>query len=480
MATTDYVKKLEPMENAFEMYISSRLPVGKLEEILSATLSNTEFHGKTKHYTVIMAKRTFNTSEPAFGINIFPAINKMQELAEKMVNEDKPWKTVVDFWHTIDEWTIEMDPRLFDRNTYGLNHKEAVACILHEVGHTVYSDRIVERLLRSYKAVKLSMKIPQKAATKAGYFIFMVPLMVACAGPNLVRNLTRGQNEEKWADSLAKKCGYGDHLVTAMDKLMKEYGRIAATDAQLDKEVDVSSEWAGRMISDMAARRNHLANDLFSNGVKSASGFIKTTNAYILNLMGAGLRENYTGDAVEGEMCGFDPVWGAAVKRRTAITTVMYQADALEHYSVDLMTDEYNAFEANLNFAIKNAEAAMEGLFHKKIKEGLPSWRDIDQYQIEIDRIRNTTDRQLMLDKIYGEIEDIQDFMESIVKNKREFQRYKPEADRMLKVLDNYREQVLGKHTGDDPTADIKTPTDYGFMPPKPKGLFYAPKGYQG
>lgn len=466
---TDYTKKLEPMENAFEMYLSSRLPVGKLEEILSATLSNTEFHGKTKHYNVIMAKRTFNTSEPAFGMTIFPSINKMEELADKMVNSEKPWNTVMEFWRTIDEWTIEMDPRLFDRNTYGLNHKEAVACLLHEIGHTVYSDKIAERLLRSYKAVRLSMKLPQKAATKAGYFIFMVPLMVACSGPNLVRNLTRGQNEEKWSDSLAKKCGYGDHLVTAIDKMIKEYGRQATlTDAQLDKEVDISSEWAGRMISDMAARRNHLANDIFAVGAKTASGFIKTTSSYILNLMGAGLRENYSGDAVEGQ---------------TAIEEILKMGEAaLETYSVDLMTEEYNAFESNLNYAIKNAEMtpAQEGLFHRKVKEGLPSWRVIDQYQIEIDRIRNTTDRQLMLDKVYGEIEDIQDFMESIHRNKREFERYKPEADRMLKVLDNYREQILGKHTGDDPTADILTPTDLGFMPPKPKGLFYAPKGYQG
>ena len=465
MANTDYVKKLEPMENAFEMYISSRLPVGKLEEILSAALSNTEFYGKTKHYNVIMAKRTFNTSEPAFGMTVFPSINKMQELADKMVNEDKPWKTIVDFWHSIDDWTIELDPRLFDRNSYGLNHKEAVACILHEIGHTVYSDRIVERLLRSYKAVRLSMKIPQKAATKAGYFIFMMPLMVACAGPNLVRNLTRGQSEEKWADSLAKKCGYGDHLVTAIDKLIKEYGKLSLTDSQLDKEVDVSSEWAGRMISDMAARRNHLANDIFAQGAKTASGFIKTASSYILNLMGAGLRENYTGDAVES--------W-------TGMTDIMYQADAMENYSICLDSEEYNAFEANMAYALRNAEAAMEGLFHHKIKDGLPSWRTIDQYQIEIDRIRNTADRQLMLDKLYNEIEDIQDFMDSIHGNKREFERYKPEADRMLKVLDNYRELVLGKHTGDDPTADIKTPTDYGFMPPKPKGLFYSPRGYQG
>ena len=96
---------------------------------------------------------------------------------------------------------------------------------------------------------------------------------------------------------MAVKNDYGEHLLSAIDKMVANVG---ATDPKMnvmtmEKETQATCEWSARMVTNMTDRRNKLANDLFHNGIRTNSEYMKETNAKVMTEVGIGLRENYTG-----------------------------------------------------------------------------------------------------------------------------------------------------------------------------------------
>lgn len=459
----DYSAKLKAGEDILETFIARKANTAKVEQVLGSCLTACNFMNLHKNFTVIITKKNLGPNDPFFGVITFPAINKLDGVAQKAADSFTPFKVISEMWRDIEDWVVEIDPRLITDRHMGLNHKEIMACLLHEVGHAVYSDRIPSKIMRAKRGLSLSAKTTDKAALRAGYVLFKLPILAACTVTN-IPNTLNSQHEEYFADKIAKECGYGEYIVSALDKIIAAYGigDVATGEVIADKQIDAEAQWAMRMVQNMTERRNRLASDLFIKGAKSNSEYMKEATASIIDEVGVATREIYTGDAVESIVALRDP-------------------DALTKYKVDLGTAKYSSWDICVEGAITTAEnafnaPAMELFGSGKLKKGLPSWRDIDNIQFAIERIRTNDDRQLVLDIIYSHLEEIKDFME-LARRKGKANRFQAEADRMVIALDRYREQVLNRRI--DPNAAISSRSE-SFQRMVMTGNYKYPAGYEG
>lgn len=426
----NYTDKLAVAEQAITDFITGKSTVQKLENVLGHVLSSCAFCGRSNTYTVTLIK-TDNLKQPFFGARVYPAIDLLEKLVSETVVELHPFKEIAASWHHIDHWVIELDSGLFNRNVISLLPKEIMAAILHEIGHTVYSDKVLERFYRSYKTMYVHMKTAEKDAIKLGYGLFTVPLAVSCGLRSWVRG-KRAIREEFFADRIVHEYGYGDFYVSLLSKIVEAYGNsmIEDNDVECDNVVSERTRWASLNIVDTVRRKNRLKDDMYLASARTPSMYLKALYAKTLNELGVNLRERYTGDAVECtiELLS-DPQLEKAYEMITDTDRFNWFSDAVE---AALHRDKYT-----------RGTPAFESILRNKLKKGLPSWHSIDAIQIEIDRMTNHHDRAFVLDMIYSKMDDINEFLDYIQGDEALMRKYGNEAQKMLDELDAQREAVL-------------------------------------
>jgi hypothetical protein len=346
-----------------------------------------------------------------------------------------PFRELSDAWQHIDHWVIELDSALFDRKDISLVPKEIMAAILHEIGHTVYSDKVLERFYRAYRSMKVHMKCAEKDTIKLGYGLFAIPLAVSCG----VRSWARGKNgikEEFFADKIVKECGYGDFYISLLSKIIEAYGSaiVDSSESEGDNKVSERVRWASLNIVDTTRRRKKLSTDLYLEGAKTPSKYLKVLHSKILNDSGVNLRERYSGDAVE------------------CTVAHLSMKDFDKTFEINCDTERFRQLDSCMEACLhrdryQKGTAAFESILKNKVKQGLPSWADIDRIQIEIDRMTNHHDRAFVLDMIYNKIDEINEFMQYVSSDPVLARKYQPEAQRMLDALEDKREQVLRRNS---------------------------------
>lgn len=421
-------------EQAISDFFNGRSNVQKVESALSSALSACRFYGRDNTYQVSIVK-TDNLKQPFFGARVYPAIDLLEKMVSETVVELHPFRDLTAAWQKIDHWVIELDSGMFNRNVISLLPKEILAAILHEIGHTVYSDKVLERFYRSYKAMYIHMKGAEKEAIKLGYAIFTVPLAVSCGIRSWVRG-KRGIREEFFADRMVNEAGYGDFYLSLLSKIVEAYGdsMADANDMEADNKVSERVRWGAINIVDTVRRKNRLKDDMYLASANTPSTYLKALYAKTLNELGVNLRERYTGDAVE---CSVE---------------IMNRADFTVAYEMITDTERFNwmtdAIESAMNRSkYQPGTPAFESILKSKVKKGLPSWHSIDQIQIEIDRMTNHHDRAFVLDMIYEKMDDINEFMDYISTDPVLVRKYQNEAQKMIDELEAQREAVLRRRS---------------------------------
>lgn len=427
-----YEDKLLIIDDTFSEYLRGKINVAAMEKKVAIALAACQFYNKRNSYTVHVVKN--NTTEPFFGMRIFPDTEAAQKIAENMVVDKFKASDMRDAWQKINKWVIEIDSQCFDRSKLALNPKEITSMLLHEVGHTIYSDKVIERFYRAYQTSYMSMKSAEKDTVKFAYALFTLPLATTC----MLRSWTRGRTaikEEYFADNIVVDNGYGDHYVSALSKIIEACGNsiVNSNSAEADAEVETMMTWAITNICDVKKRKENLKDQLFYRSVKSSSGFLKALSVKVLNTLGVNLREKYTGDVVE---CTLDRMSKDGVEAA---------------FELCFDTIGYNRFDATLVNSITNPKytpgtSAFES-WRKTKPQKLPSWEELDRIKIEIDKMSNHYDRSFVLDLIYDQVNHINDFMESIQNDSSATRKFKPEAAKMMAQLDKYREIVLSRES---------------------------------
>ena len=421
-------KALLLLENAYSKFLMKDTNETQLCRDITAALNSLPFDGNSKEFDVQITNQRL--SEKFFGMRVFPKIGELDNFCKELVNEESDklikFNDLTKRWKTIDKWFLELDHTLFDRNTINFTPKELVALTLHEIGHIIYSDKPVEGFYRAYREAKVRMTVSERATQKLMYNIYMIPLSIACMQRRWVND--RNQIDiEIIADKTVTELGYGDYLVEAFNKIIRQFGSVDYNQNQLQAEIDTSIQWCNQNISDVMRRKERLKDELYYRAIRSKSNYMKAITIIMLDKIGFKMRERYTGSVVENSL------------------ELLSDPKVMEKYEPIVVALESARFDKQLNALLHTEEVAMEAVFNrrKKIKTELPSQYELDAISIEVDKITNHHDRIFVLDLIYEVLERINNFEEAISPDPILVRRWTGKINDMKSQIEQLRQAVL-------------------------------------
>lgn len=424
--------KITMIDEAFGSYIMDNNKndfCKKVSSILNA------FDTSKKFYVYITDDKKAQTKEPFFGMRIFPSQKYAENIIKEIIEEDETnILNMCERWKKISEWDIEIDNRVFQRESISFNPQELTAMLLHEIGHTIYSDKKIEMFYRIYKECNIRMKETDKAAAKILYIIYMIPLTLVCGFRDW--GLTSVDlREEIFADQSVQKLGYSKHLISAFSKIIKAYGSGGyVSEGSDEKELTRIMDMCNLNISDLRHRRDKLKDELYNTGNSHNSFYIKTMISNIMKKIGIAKKTRYNGNIV------LESDFSLCFDNENFINESLLVFDIKSFSNLEkqiaMMQNSTKAKIANEAFGIKK-------------KSEIPSQLEVDCISVELDRIENHADRRYVLDLIYNQEEKIQKFMELCEYNKDLKRKYYGKMQSMMTELEDIRKKVLSKRSFD-------------------------------
>ena len=422
-------RAIELIENTFSDYMIGKINEKAFLSKLETALDNLPFNSE-KSFSVNISKNK-SMGKDFFGFNVFPEIDKLEDICNKIANEDVKFKDIVKRWRSIEEWEIVIDSLVFDRSFIAFNPKELTAMLLHEIGHVTQSDEPIEQFYRAYLESKSRLKNADKVSKKVLYILYTIPLAVACTS----RRWVNDKNEIKLeisADKSLIETGYAEHLINAFDKIIKASGSINRSEDMNYKEIESNVEWANMNIVDVIKRRDKLKDSLYYKAIQTNSGYIQALCARILNFLGVRMRERYTGAVAES--CMLNELINGEITLETHVP----------FYDIK----KFGQIEARIVREQNALEVANEAFFNKRknSKVNIPDEYDLDRIYVAIDDIQNNYDKVYVLDLIYEQIEKLNDFEEAISMDETKSKKWAPKIEEMRQRLATLRKTVLSKN----------------------------------
>lgn len=180
---------------------------------------------------------TRNTDKLFFGICTMPALTENSDISKIILSDDKI---------RIDNYYIEIDSKLLD---IGLNPRELVACLLHEVGHMVNDSQPIDEV-RNAIAIYLNSIDTNIDIANYKQSISIIEFGVKDALRKSI-SLFSKIDEEIIADEFIVSCGYGPDLESAYKKIIKSVFNI-------DKDLNnryILLNWAFNIYKDIKSHR---------------------------------------------------------------------------------------------------------------------------------------------------------------------------------------------------------------------------------
>ncbi len=422
-------RAIELIEATFSDYMIGKINEKSFLNKMETALDALPFNSK-KSFSVIISKNK-NMSKEFFGFNVFPEMDKLEDICNKIANDDTKFSDIVKRWRSIEDWEIVIDSLIFDRNFIAFNPKELTAMLLHEIGHVTQSDEPIEQFYRAYLESKSRLKSADKVSKKVLYILYTIPLAVACTS----RRWVNDKNELKLeisADKSLIETGYAEHLVNAFDKIIKASGSITRSEDMNYKEIESNVEWANMNIVDVIKRRDKLKDSLYYKAIQTNSGYIQALCARILNFLGVRMRERYTGAVAES--CMLNELINGEITLETHVP----------FYDIK----KFGQIEARIVREQNALEVANEAFFNKRknSKVNIPDEYDLDRIFVAIDDIQNNYDKVYVLDLIYEQIEKLNDFEEAISMDETKSKKWAPKIEEMRQRLATLRKTVLSKN----------------------------------
>ena len=422
-------RAIELIENTFSDYMIGKINEKAFLSKLETALDNLPFNSE-KSFSVNISKNK-SMGKDFFGFNVFPEIDKLEDICNKIANDDVKFKDIVKRWRSIKEWEIVIDSLVFDRSFIAFNPKELTAMLLHEIGHVTQSDEPIEQFYRAYLESKSRLKNADKVSKKVLYILYTIPLAVACTS----RRWVNDKNEIKLeisADKSLIETGYAEHLINAFDKIIKASGSINRSEDMNYREIESNVEWANMNIVDVINRRDKLKDSLYYKAIQTNSGYIQALCARILNFLGVRMRERYTGAVAES--CMLNELINGEITLETHVP----------FYDIK----KFGQIEARIVREQNALEVANEAFFNKRknSKVNIPDEYDLDRIYVAIDDIQNNYDKVYVLDLIYEQIEKLNDFEEAISMDETKSKKWAPKIEEMRQRLATLRKTVLSKN----------------------------------
>lgn len=432
----DVIAKLKLIEKAFSDYLMNK----DKDAFCNRITSSLQVLSEHKKIEIAITDNKYE-KEPFYGMRVFPHLSYIECILKDITTTDRVFslREIIERWRNINSWAIEIDDRIFNRSIINFNPQELTAMLLHEVGHTIYSEKKAEIYFRCLLESKIHMTIENRAAVKTLYKLYMIPLTLMC-GFRKWKIKEKDLKEEVFADLSVSKMGYGEYLISGFEKIIKVYGvQMDNYDEEtlLSDTLESSFKLCNINIIDIIHRKNKLKDELYHTGIKTNSNFIRKILKRIMTEIGINKKEKYTGNIViESYGIDFD------------------DKNFLVNNDLIFNDIKFNNLIHKINLAQESARhdfmKANEGfLFKRGNKLDVPTQYDVDSIYVEVDRIANHADRRYVLDLIYGVEDRIQNILDlceidSTIKSK-----YYSKMNNLLRQLSDLRRQVLNKRSFD-------------------------------
>ena len=361
-------EKLLEIEKAF-----GSLKINESDMNAISTISNRlkELTGKSFNISIT---KPVHTRDACSVMTVYPDERTIDSIISSIVNL-KNDGDIFSLWKKCNFWNIEIDSRVL-YSTMNFTEKELTALLMHEVGHTVYSNSVPVRLATVVKLGYVKSDLVTKSLLKDGFLsrLLCFPVIHAC---NSDKNRS-SMRAELAADRYVVSAGYGEALKSAIDKVII----YAGTDTTIDDDIEELMGFTVDTILSLQKRQTVVArNKLGALIANLSSPFEKK---YISKISNA-FKGNTTGGS---------------------ITERVFEKRLYEN--MDKIMESVND-HSNLLLT--------EGVFSRvhKLKKIDPV--DIDYIGLQIDDIKSNDDKIMIVSYIYNKI-DIIDYYISLIDSK--------------------------------------------------------------
>lgn len=215
-----------------------------------------------------------NNTRNFYGMTVYPNKDDMQKIISLLLGENET--RALTFYKDIDEWFIEIDSKLLYDTRLNANPAECVAVLMHEIGHVKYSNSVPAKLSKVILVDYLLLNNKVKNLVKNGKLqkLLGITAMEAFALKSFSSDPLKS---EKIADKFAVKMGYGENLLTFVNKLLQSNGNslIDVADEQIENDIKIINTWTIENISELQYRKTKLRNSLKTELLSNPSNFVR-------------------------------------------------------------------------------------------------------------------------------------------------------------------------------------------------------------
>lgn len=214
-----------------------------------------------------------------FGMCVYPSAEEIQKLTEVLIADPSKKKfSEVEKIHrefmSKSEKVIEIDSILLYDHNINATAGEITAILLHEIGHVVGSNSMVNRMARAKEY--MMMKFDNRTRKLIPVISFIPKLFNIVTLQIFSHQFNLQLMKEKEADELAFKEGYGEELYNILGKLIAngKGDQVKKTNKELDKDVEVTIDWLIVNIKELEYRKDRLKKSLRILKMTSPSKFL--------------------------------------------------------------------------------------------------------------------------------------------------------------------------------------------------------------
>lgn len=366
----------------------------------------------SKHITVTYID---NRKGDFFVMSVVPANGAIDRIIRGL-SKGEDISVIKALWKNCNNWTVEIDTRLFDKSFIDVTPKELTALLLHEMGHVINSDSVISKITNTLRFEIARGPASTRAFATSNVFskLLAIPIINACV---FNKNRNELRNEIK-ADNFAVKMGYTRDLLSALNKVTS----VKRYDAN---SISGPFQMTSKMYSDMLSRKVNLSKQKFVE---------------LRNKIPNGTRLRY---------------------RLESVGNSFYKIDN---------GNEFN--EKFKNYLYETADKVMDNYYteffgiKKKVK---PITRDqMDYIYTQIESIKDNNDKMMILSYINSKI-DLCDYYMTILSDPKKAKNYNipysiESLNGIKKELFNLKNQVYSKK----------------IVEKRDDVLVYYPPGYEG
>lgn len=203
-----------------------------------------------------------------FGMCIYPSTGEIELLTKALMStpDSKIKYSDIERIHrdfmTKATMVVEIDSMLLYDNNLNATAGEITSILLHELGHLVASNSVVNRMRRAkeYMVNKFDANMKKLIGSIPSIENLFSLISLQIFSNQLNIQLLR----EKEADELAMKEGYGEELFSILGKLIAngKGDHIKKSNKEIDKDVELTIDWLVVNVKELEYRKNKLNRSL--------------------------------------------------------------------------------------------------------------------------------------------------------------------------------------------------------------------------